>query len=707
MQQIETLESFEFQREPELREYLSVLWRHKVLILSSLLIAVALGVSYLYIKIPVYRSTVSVHITPDEPEVVPQLNDNGNTVDLNTFYKTQYEIVRSRAVAERVVNGLSVAERKQLIKPDGLMASLGKKPDLSHLSADEIRRMAVHQVSSNMTVYAPQDTQIVNVSFYAINPNLAAHVANLIAQSYIGLERERREKAAQSNSQWLQKQLVSLRKNLDQSQAALQRFKQKNGLLDSKDMEALNDKQLSTVSQQLLDAHSKRIQAQTLYEQAKKVERRHRGYNTLASVSNDPIIQKLRLKQIDLQQQLRSLEQYYGSKAQKVQETRAELETTTSRLHSETENVLQSLRKQYHAALQQEHQLKNEQNSVQAGMRDLGSKRFELEKLERNVAMNRDLYETFKNRIKDTSLQSQSNVTVASVLDRAQVPESPFSPSRNRVLGAALLVSLFLGIALAFLRENMSRTFHTPRQMETRLGLPGLGVLPEVGRRHRKRLLRPTGEAAPLPIADALGEIRSRLEASNLQHPPQVVMVTSALPGEGKSTLSSNLAQAYSQRGRTLLLDADLRRAGLRDLGMGRGFADFVQGHASMNSCCARIEETPNLFVMGAGSHQVAPLAFLSSPAVGRSLQQLRGHFETIVIDTPPICAVSDAFALGRYVDGVVLTVQARGTPFEVVTDALHRLRAANLNVLGVVLSKANLKEMARYGSPYVAYGNY
>lgn len=685
---------------PRLWDYFRVLLRYRVMIMVVVGIAIALALFYIAAKAPAYRTELILQVDPTAPEygAVRGVEQAANE---ETFYQTQYKIIASRAVAERVVDHLTPAQAGILLGSPDWFPELSGPPE--PVAKSEVRRRLVHAVRAGLDVHGQQDSQLVVLSYTAPKPGLAAEIANLVAEAYISFQSEARVRITEEANRWLTSQLEKLRADLEASEARLLAFKQEQGLIGTESMQQLTQQRLSGTSQNLLDAQAKLRQAKVLYEQTQDA-RAQGGVGALIPVLSNPVIQQLKLRQTKAQTQLQSLLSHYGSAAPEVQTAQAEVGQITQRLQAEIANQVAAIEKRYRAAEARVQRIEGSSENLNENVRERSSEVFQLAKLEREVQVNRDLFQTFLSRVKETSLASRLNTNNIRIIDSALEPTAPFLPNPKRALGLALILSVFLGVALALIRQNLNQTFRTPHDLENRLRLPGIGVLPRLRARSGEDFLQHVAREPRSPFAEAMGEIRTRLQGPRDGPRPQVIMVTSAIPGEGKSTLSSNLASAFSQLGTTLLLDADLRKSSLKRLGRAEGLTDLLRGEDS-SQCIARDRKDSNLYVLGSGTHKINPQECLSAPAMADLFAKLRERFDTIIVDTAPVLAVSDALILGRHVDGVILAVKAAATPFDVVSDCVRRLRSASIPILGLTLSQVDLKGLLRDGG--YAYGHY
>jgi capsular exopolysaccharide synthesis family protein len=358
---------------------------------------------------------------------------------------------------------------------------------------------------------------------------------------------------------------------------------------------------------------------------------------------------------------------------------------------------------------------------------DTRSKEFELAKLEREVSANRELYDVFLNKFRETDLSVDNQLSSARVVDQALPPKAPFKPDKAQILTLWGLMGFSLGVLLAFLRDHLDNTFSNIEKIEQRFNLPVLGVIPLVSSRDLKIIKKnaKSDKSGYLigperyflnekksSFSESVNHIRTGIMYSNVDEPPQVVLITSSVQAEGKTTLATNLALSMAQLGDTLLIDADLRKPRLGKLTTidnDGGLIDFVAGAKSLKDCIRPDVECPELSILGCGVIPPNPLELLSSKKMEKAINVLKESFSHIVIDTAPILPVSDAIVLSHIVDAVLMVIQSERTSQNMVRDALRRLEAASIVPLGFVLSKVSYKKASYYydGKYSYYYGGY
>ena len=650
--------------EPQLVDYLAVIRRQARMIIGLLLVAGAVAAAYVALATPKYQASVTLLIEPQLPKVLSTIQDLKATAALEDFYNTQEDIIRSRSVAEAVIGKLSPDKVRLLVVPpvwqrwwperwrhkvQQLLESPGwqrwwperwrQSPGSDDQKDQTEARLEAFRLA--LTVEGLKDSEIVTVGFDAVDPELAAEIANQIAGAYIESERNARSSLSREANQWVAAQLEELRQKLAQSEVALHQFQVRKGLLDSESLQTNNREKLSAVARDLIEAQSKRALAEVRYQQAREIENRGGGYESLLGVIENAAVLALKNEEAKLARTVQKLSVRHGENFPRLIAAKADLAENTRRLKEEIAVAVEAIRKEYETTLSHEQQLKKLSETLKSSLQNLTTKEYELTKLEREAAINRELFEMFLSRGKEIGVTSEFNATNIRIVDRAAPPREPYSPNPIRVFALAGLLSAFLAIVLAFLREHLDRGFNTPRDIEERLKVPALGLLLRVDTRspaERQVILEPGSW-----FSDAIGDIRARLQRSAVQDPPKVVLITSSVPGEGKTTLASNLALSFSRSCRTLLVDADWRNAAggyIAERGKTKGFSNLAAGQSPLEECIVRDEETENLYIMTAGCAVAPGRAVQLSPDAlaqgGRSYQERErrgtrrsGHNET------------------------------------------------------------------------------
>ena len=459
---------------------------------------------------------------------------------------------------------------------------------------------------------------------------------------------------------------------------------------------------------ELIKAQTRHNEAKSRYHQITAILKQGENYDSITYVLDSPIVMEAIRIKAKLERQVSELSERYGEKHPKMISARTDLRETIRRLQSEIKKAVNNVRKEYELAAVQEREFRSIVTLQQDEMRDVSGKALEMKQLEREMETNRRLYETFLSRFKEADVAGEYDVSNARIIDRAIVPTTPFKPNRRRAVMIAIVAGFGIGIALAFLRDYLNSTFMTKEDVENHLGLPVIGLMPlmKSGKRKRNAIERLVLTDPHSPFSESINDIRTGILFSQIDRPPKVILVTSAIPDEGKTTLASNLALAFSRRGRTLLVDADLRKGRLQEVtGQENNcrLTDMLSGACTPNEAVVADSEAANLFLLTTGVMPPNPLEVISSKQFSTSIERLRDSFDFIIIDGTPLLPISDSIVLGKLVDAVVLTLETDKTTRDVAREALRRLQSARIKPIGVIMQQVDMRKLRSYGKRYVA----
>lgn len=716
-----------------LADYLHMLRRHKWGILFITLVAAVIGWVNALRAVPIYQASTKLLVEPYLPQLINFKNIQASPL-VWYFYETQYEVIRSRAVLEGVVDELGLVETAKDQKP-GASAETGSAS--TSAASDEIpwwgywrewlpqdlllaepkplrtlspRDSWVQRIAGGLSVQGGKESQIISIAYSSADPEQAASIANAVARAYIAFGLESRLNSTKEATSWLRQRLEELRRKLDESEKALQDYQAREGLMvDSEGQDQIIGAKLGSLTSELVNAQTSRREAGLRYgsiQRAAKVSQAR-----VVALLNEPDLSRLQDTTASRRKKLQDLYQRYGDKHPKIIAAKSDLAQATERLDAEISAAVERVRKDYDLARAREAEIARIIERQQAEISDIKGKAYTLSKLEREVASNRQLYETFLERFKEVDVAGEYDLSNVRVLEEATIPLYPYKPDKKRILLTAVGIGVLLGILFVFVREHLSNAFRTKEDIESRLNLAVLGIVPSVRRSHRKGPLErylvnnPRSE-----FAESVNHIRTGIVFSDIDNPPSSILVTSAVASEGKSTLAANLALSYRQRGRTILVDGDLRKGRVSEIfGLkGRaGLTELVAGDTQLQDCVVQDEEVENLYILGAGAAPPNPLEVVSSQKLARTMEILRERFDYLIIDGSPVLPVSDSVVLGHLVDSILLVVKADNTSRHVVSDALARLKNAHLQPIGVVLSQLKQRELHAYAKYYGYYGGY
>jgi polysaccharide biosynthesis transport protein len=711
----------------DLRHYWRVLMRFKWGIAGLGLLS-AIGTALVVINADnIYESSATLLIESNKPSITSIEDIYGIDAQNREYYSTQFELLKNRNLAERVIRDLNLLNNPEFIpeeeagfSPLAILSSLISPQGGAAIPVDSdqvLLASVLEKFNSQLTISPIRNTDLVTITFESKNPQLAANVSNRLANAYIESNLEQRLASTQLASNWMTDRLSGLRSALDESEQRLQEFLESEQLVDIEGVAALNIQELDELTTQNNEARRARAEAETVYRQIQETgEGSTAELLSIPAVLNHPAMERVRDNLDDVEQEIADLSQRYGRRHPRMIALNSQLTEVQRTLERQVQQVLGSIENDYRTAVDNERVTQQRLDRAKLEFQDVNRKSFELRELTREVETDRELYDIFFTRQRETDQTDDFQATSAIVVDPAVAAISPSKPRRSLIVAIALAAGLMLGVMLAFLRDMLDNTVHSPAEVEERLDSTTLGVIPfaKQNREAAKNMeLAYMGfaEDKHSNFSEALRTIRTGIMLSALDNPYKLIEVTSSIPNEGKTTVSINLASVLGQMKRTLLVDADLRRPSLaKSLGLDThtpGLTNVIAGTAELRDCIIKNEEGGFSCLLG-GQIVAHPLELLSSKKFNALIEKLKESFDYIVLDTPPTQAVSDALILGSMADATVYVVKADATPINVIKTGLSRLRHANANIVGITLNQVDTNKQSSYyyhGGYYDSYG--
>jgi polysaccharide biosynthesis transport protein len=697
-----------------LREYLRVLIKRKWLVFSCLAIIFGVVALATMRSTRIYDGGGSIAINKTDPAIL-NLKESGNG-GASDYYDptdldTEVRILKSDLLALQVIKQLNLDKHPEFGGTEEAPSdSLGLTTDALQPDSEKTTALLAG-FKGNLRVSLVPNTRIIEIHYRSADKNLAANVVNTLINTYIEQNFKTRFESTMQASDWLSKQLVDLEMKVQTSQEKLVQYQKQHEILGIDEKQNITTSKLDELNKELTAAESDRMEKESVYRLVQSGDSdtaAAAATSAGAGASSSGLMEKMREQQADLKIQVAQLSTQFGTSYPKVVQLNTQLKEVDAQLQTEMTKVVSRVRSGYLAALQHETMLRQALDNQKQEANKLNESAIEYSLLKRDVESYRTLYEGLMEKLKEAGVTAGLRSNNIRSVDRARVPTYPSEPNVPRNLTFALALGLSTGIGLAFLLEGIDNTVRTPEQAQAISALPSLGMIP-LGSRGSieaaaKRLtVASSREAVELvtqsrpqsQMAESYRALRTSLLLTSLGGPPKVILITSALPQEGKTTTSINTAIVLAQKGtRVLLIDADLRRPSIhKTLGMGpkTGLSNVLTGNATLQQAVVRSSILPTLFVLTAGTPPPNPAELLASSNMRDILAELREQYDHIIVDTPPTLSVTDAVVMSTRADAVVLVIRSGQTTKQALRRARDLLLQVNARVAGVLLNAVDL----------------
>ena len=713
----------------EIVRYWRAVNRHRIGIVLLAVAVAALAAVYAWSLPPIYRGTATLLLDPVKKKSVS--NEEVYDVMVSTprdYYLTQIEIMKSRDYAERLVRVLKLTthpdyDPRQRVAEKSWWALLLERitptasdsaksaPASTSATENEIREGVVDKVMGGISIVSARNTQLVKVSFDSHDPLLAERVPNALSMIYIVADLESRSGSTRQSMSFLSEQADKLKTQLAESERELQQFRESQKIVVTKGL-SLTDatRRLEGLTASLEDARKKRSEAEQLYNQVTAAAKGQSpaALETLPVLQKDATLQRLKEVEAEAERKASEASKRYGPEHPRIVSVQSDLKIAREAVRRQIGTAAESVAKEFEIAKANEAAIAQAQSRATVEAQVFNRAEFPLTRLERNVESNRRLYEAFVQKANETRI-GDIQQPIARIVDLARTPAYPTGPDRRRIVLLAVLGALFAGVAIALFLTLLDKGIKTGLDLESRLEVKTVGVLPRMKSTLGAPLDRMVVDDNSNTFSEGIRTIRSDVQLSTLDSPHKTVLVTSTIPGEGKTTVACNLAFAFSQVKKTLLIEADMRRPKVaRALGLDThpGLSEFVSGDMGIEQCVRQPADGSSLYVLQSGKVPLNPLEMLSSHRFADAMESLKAMFEVIVIDSPPIELVSDSMVLSRFANAVLFVVKADHTPYPLARQSLIRLRRVGAPVLGAVLNYFDVEKAHRYYGDYSSFGN-
>lgn len=667
---------------------------------------------------PQYRATTVMHVAPKSTAVF-NLRELLMSRRDPAFRETQVGILRSRVLIRKVVEDLSLFDHPVFMSKKHNPSLLDKaKQSLGIASPKKqinITRAVTDLLIERLDVGSQRDSYLMNISLELSDPQLAADITNTLAKEYIRSVETSQRESSESSEKWLLDRLDVVNKDLRSAEVALQEFKEQENIIgSSKQNDGIVSQEVDMISSRLLEARQKRLGSEALYQQILATERGSGDVQGITAIQNDSIVQNIRKELVELERKQSELSQRYGPEHRRMVELASQIDATEDNLSQQIQRVVSAIKSEYELAKESESFLRSSLGKSTNKVQSLGRKQFELLSLEQNVRTQRDVYQVFLKRL------NENRATGVSVNENVRITDpaiAPIKPLSRKSLLFVVLFSLLAGMitmAIGLLRELLDNTIASDQDVTKKLNVSSLGSVP---------LIDEVPEAAEQNLAysyfgnnkfsrfsESVRTVRSSLMLSSIDEEKRRILVTSTVPGEGKTSMAISLAMAFGQVQKTLLIDCDLRRPSLDEIVESGGFErrrlglnDLCLGTAKPSECIQSLPVS-GVDLITAGTVNPNPQELFCSTKFSEVLNRLSDVYDVIVIDSPPSGGLSDAVLLSTQVDQVTYVVKASSTPVAKVRASIQIMQKADAPLEGVIVNQVSATDSAYsyyYGRGY------
>jgi succinoglycan biosynthesis transport protein ExoP len=703
--------------------YWQILRKRKWVMLATFAVVFSLSAIAVLSETRLYQATSKVAIFPEVPNILgfkDGIDNNYADFDFEAALETQVAILRSDALALKVIETMRLSQDPRFTTvrqdlPESSMPGSSMQPDPAQAAG------LLGAFHGGLNVQLVPSTRLIQVSYTHPDARFATEIANTLVKTFIEENFRAKYDSASQTSDWLSRELADLQLKVQTSEEKLVRYQKDHGILGVDEKQNVVTEKLDELNKELTAAETDRIEKEADYKLAMNGDPDSFTKVTLNGRNTGELLDKLQEKEADLETQYAMATTEFGSGYPKVTELSNQLKQVRAAIEAEKKKMQEKMRDEYLAALQREKLLQSTFDQQKQEANQLNESAIEYTVLKRDAETNRQLYQDLLQRLKEAGVSAGLRSSNIRVVDIARIPTQPISPNVRRSLVLGFLLGLGLAIGLAWTLESFDNTVRSIEEIASVSTLPALGTIPlqlasdgplrkptltiSADLEQSGMLALVTFERPKSEAAEAYRALRTSILLSAFGAPPKVILVTSAMPQEGKTTISANSALVLAQRGsRVLLVDADLRRPSLEKLfgltSHHAGLSTLISGSSKVEDVILPCPEVPSLWILPAGPIPPQPAELLGSTVMKDHIARWRNEFDHVIIDTPPCLSVTDAVLLSPEADRVILVARSGQTTRPALRRACDLLLQVNARVMGIVLNALNL----RAGDGYYYY---
>ncbi|CAK8717211.1 Capsular exopolysaccharide family [Candidatus Electronema halotolerans] len=740
------------EKELHLRDYLRIVSKRKGLLVTIVSICVIAAVLSAFSKVPLYTASTRV--------LIDKNFDMGRIEGANSpyagwdpsFQETQFQTILSQSVVLRVVTNLhldtkyrhyfltdkpvepglpaqvidwlsslisdAVAALEGLVSPqlaqeEAALLAAGDEDDSEKIVAEpesDTQKIA-KIIQQNIDVSPVRNTKLADVFYTHEKPEMAQLVADALVQAYIDETMDIKTSTARNALQWMTAKAEEERKKLDQAEQTLQDYMRKNDIVTVENRLTVLPERLSGFSKELSDAQTKEKEQEAIYRQIERAGKNYDALETIPLFADSTVLRQIRTQLVTSEQKVRELSAKYGRKHPAMQQALGERRVLQQARRQEIDRITASAKNAYELAKAKVRDIKEMMEETKAELQNTNERFAQYSILNRNKEMNRTIYEALASSIKTTDVTAQSMDIKIWAVKKAELPKFPSKPNKKMYLLVGLVLGLGGGLGLIFFLDYLDNTVKSGSEIETRYGLTVLGSVEDMN--PKKHNIETFVRDNPLtPTAESYRLIRSGLLLSTPEHPPRVILMTSMVQQEGKSTTTKNLAHILAQNDKkVLIIDCDMRRPrqhSMFSIVNNYGLSNYLSGNVEENKTLIHQVPDSEVYLITSGPVPPNPAELLNSTRMVQLVKETQEQFDFVLLDSPPVQQVTDSLALSPIADGTVVVVHAGRTTYEMLDSGIKRLREGHGHLLGIVLNRLKKKHVDRgYYGYYSYYSHY
>ncbi len=689
--------------EVALKEILTPLWARRWKIIFFTLLISFLVAFYISLLKPSYKATAILQIGNNKPANTLSIDDAFNESNASKEQiQTQYELLRSRKFAERVISQLNLVQHSEF--NDGkynnkisFFTKIGQRehePSVREIVAGFLSRLNISPISG---------TELVKITFTSYSPKLSQKVANQVGITYLQYQDEIHSASKETTSQWLVDQLEELGKKLELSEQSLQEYREKEGIVDIQGIVGLVGGQLSELTSEALKAAKLKDDLGVTYQEIQKNRLDAEKLIQMQEVNSQSAFVLLKRNEEKVERKLNELSQRYGPKHPKRIAAQSELDSLSNRIQSKILAIVSSVEKDYYNAVEKVNA--TEQRLIEAKKDYIRLSRLQnkFSQLNREVETNKELYNNYLVRLKEADAMGnyKANFYVR-FIDKAEIPKSPFAPKKSLAVIISFVLALAFISIIIIMRELLMDTLNSRRKLDNFNEAPILAVLPKIKASSSDK--KEDAYISDNRFTESIRTLRTALLFNNEKTPPKVIAITSSVPNEGKSTVALHLARSFSEMEKVLLIEADMRHPTIaKNMNLNQhrpGLSNLLAKTHQINECIIR-DKNVKLDILTSGISPANPLAFLSMKRFNMLIKVFGNFYDRIIIETPPVNAVSDAVIISKLVESVLYVVHGNKTKRDQISSGLRMLKQVNAPIEGVVINHSENIDTDKYQNKY------